>query len=163
MEYLSSNPRGHGLSTIRGTRPSANDIHRPVCDNPAMVLVVDDDADIANQFVTALQAAGIAARAVYSARAASEAIRRLAPRLVVLGDYLRDMDDVELLTEIRNTGGCELIPILYHTNDERSDRKAVAIRQTTEGFFAKGHCSVDEVVAHIKTQLNHSAPDLDAV
>jgi two-component system, NtrC family, sensor kinase len=88
----------------------------------ATVLVVDDSLTVRMDLAEALEAAGFRPIACATAAEARAALVKEEPALVILDVRLPDGDGVELLGEIRASGGAYLPVMLLSTEAEVSDR-----------------------------------------
>ncbi|MBC7223352.1 MAG: response regulator [Anaerolineae bacterium] len=89
------------------------------------ILVVEDDADIANMLRIYFDSQGYETHVVGRGLDALEFCRRTPPNLIILDIRLPDIDGYEVCRSLRNTLRTSHIPILFLTQkDERSDKIA---------------------------------------
>src|ERR1700681_1419043 len=104
-------PAGSSLASAHDSQATL----RFLSDNGAMathrVLVVDDEANIAELVATALRYEGFDVHTAADGAGALAAVRDLAPDLVVLDVMLPDADGFELQARIRRDG--QHVPVLF--------------------------------------------------
>ena len=103
----------------------------------ARILVADDDA-IARRSLRAMLERGH--YLVETAGSGPEALAMLPvfrPELVLLDILMPGMDGLETCRRIRATPGCELLPIIFLTADERPETHAEAFRAKGDDFLRK--------------------------
>lgn len=83
--------------------------------NPATVLVVEDDEDVAFVVQFILEREGYAVRLARDGREARAAIEGAAPAAVLLDVMMPFVDGFELLTAIRSQAGWTQVPVIMLT------------------------------------------------
>jgi len=81
----------------------------------ARILVVDDDPEIVNLFVYALQRAGYQVEGVLDGRAALERARQAPPDLILLDVMMPGMDGYEVARQLRAEAATSSTPIVMLT------------------------------------------------
>jgi two-component system, response regulator PdtaR len=94
--------------------------------SPRKLLVVEDDGELADALVKALERAGHSAMAVYNAEDAVATLSGLAPDLVILDVRMPGWSGLKLSEVLRNQFG---IPFIFLTaaDDEETVRQATAL------------------------------------
>ncbi len=109
-----------------GEKEAAPETVRPTRASPGepRVLVVDDEADVADSLATLLKQLGATARVEYSAPEAVEAIPTFRPRIVLLDIGMPGTDGYELARRIRRlSGGRELFLAAVTGWGQEADRQ----------------------------------------
>jgi DNA-binding response OmpR family regulator len=91
------------------------DLPRLDVDQPANILVVDDDADIRGLVELTLTNAGYSVTTAAHGSAALAAIDRRLPDLVVLDVAMPGMSGIDVCTELRTADRTRLLPIIMLT------------------------------------------------
>jgi two-component system OmpR family response regulator len=134
----------------------ANEIPAPRATHDGeRVLVVDDEADIADLLVTGLRFVGFDVRAAHTGAQALAVAADFRPHLLVLDVMLPDIDGFELCRQLRSNS--EQIGVVFLT---ARDRTADAITGLTIGgddYMSKPF-SLDEVVARVRAVLRRITP-----
>jgi DNA-binding response OmpR family regulator len=106
-----------GGTTFTITFPlSEQDLHRKrALSNIA--LIVEDDADLADIFATALRAAGFEPQVIRDGAIAQRRIKEVLPYIVVLDLHLPHVDGSTLLTQIRADGAMKGTIVIVATAD----------------------------------------------
>ena len=118
-----------------------------------MVLIVDDCADIGRMVVLSLKMEGVESHCVESAREALRELELRRPKVIVLDDFMCDMDGLELLKVLRAHVEYATLPVIFHSAGEDADRRRVAESLGISAWLAKGKCSWEEMLAHIQAHL----------
>jgi two-component system, OmpR family, KDP operon response regulator KdpE len=121
-------------------------------DNPALVMVVDDEAQIRRLLQIALQSSGYRVTLCGSGAEAMTAAVMERPDLVILDLGLGDMDGLDVLRRLREWSAVPVI-ILTVRNDE-SDKVAL-LDGGADDFLTKPF-STGELLARIRTALRHA-------
>ena len=117
---------------------------------PGLVVVVEDDAAIADVQRRYLTAAGFGVHVERDGRAGLDAIRRLRPVAVVLDVGLPSLDGVELCRQLR--AGDDWTPVLFVTaRDDEVDR-VLGLELGGDDYITKPF-SPRELVARVKSVL----------
>lgn len=125
------------------------------------VLVVDDEAEIADLLVVLLQSQGIQAGRVCNAKDALQAISLTPVDLVITDLMMPAMDGAELVERLRSISG---IPVILMS--AISEPRAVASCPPVEGFLQKPFTAarLQEVMRHaLRKRVHGHAHDSDRV
>lgn len=117
------------------------------------MLIVEDDAHLANRLAQGLREAGYACRIAGSIRAAEAALAEAPPVLVLLDMGLPDGDGADLLKTIRRRHA-ELPVIITTARSGVSDRVG-GLEGGADDYLVKPY-AFEELLARIRTQLRHS-------
>jgi DNA-binding response OmpR family regulator len=122
------------------------------------VVVVEDDRDVRELLVTALERAGFAVVALASGRAALDQVAAGDPALVVLDLGLPDVDGLELLGRLRERSPVPVIVV--SGRGEEADRVA-GLDVGADDYVTKPF-SPRELVSRVQAVLRRAAPPLPA-
>jgi two-component system OmpR family response regulator len=127
--------------------------------NATRVLVVDDEANLAEVVTMALRFEGFAVQTASSGRDALAAVASFKPHLVVLDVMLGDMDGFEVARRLgaQRRG----VPIIFLTARDTTEDKVRGLTGGGDDYMTKPF-SLEELVARIRTILRRSgaaAPD----
>jgi len=123
----------------------------------ARVLVVDDDADIAEAVVEALKVGGYEAESVGTGTAALAACAEHRPDLLLLDQMLPDIDGLEVCRRLRATPETRSMPIIFLTarNDETARVRGLAAG--ADDYVVKPF-SIAELTLRIRAVLRRATP-----
>jgi DNA-binding response OmpR family regulator len=122
------------------------------------ILVVEDDAHIADVVRKNLELAGFACHAVSDAEAAEQHLKRAAVSLVILDLGLPGMDGIEFTRRLRH--GNRQLPVLMLTARNTDADKVLGFEIGADDYLTKPF-STQELVARVRALLRrtHVAPD----
>jgi two-component system OmpR family response regulator len=118
------------------------------------VLVVDDEANIAELVATALRYEGFEVHTAADGAGALAAVRDLAPDLVVLDVMLPDADGFELQTRIRRDG--QHVPVLFLTARDAVEDRVRGLTLGADDYMTKPF-SLEELVARVHAVLRRTS------
>ncbi len=118
------------------------------------VLLVEDDASVADGVIDGLVSATMEPRHVSSGQAALDAVTSLHPDLVLLDLGLPDIDGTEVCRRIRQSSSVPIIVI--SARDEEIDR-VVALEIGADDYLVKPF-GIRELVARIKAVARRTSP-----
>lgn len=121
--------------------------------DPPRVLVVDNEANIAELVATALRYEGYQVEAVASGRAALDAVRERRPDLVVLDVMLGDLDGFEVAQRLALAGGAP--PVLFLTARDATEDKVHGLRLGGDDYVTKPF-SLEELCARVEAVLRRA-------
>jgi two-component system OmpR family response regulator len=133
-------------------------------DNPAQpgaahggerLLVVDDEADIADLLVTGLRFVGFDVRAAHTGAEALAIAADFRPHLLVLDVMLPDIDGFELCRQLRRS--TEQIGVVFLTARDRTADAITGLAIGGDDYISKPF-SLDEVVARVRAVLRRISP-----
>jgi CheY-like chemotaxis protein len=119
-----------------------------------LVLVVEDDEDVASVVSDVVEIAGYRSAVASNGREALAAMRRERPSLVLLDLMMPEMDGWQFREEQRRHPGLASVPVLIMTADGRADQKAESLGAA--GFVRKP-TSIDELIAELERLLGPSS------
>jgi two-component system, OmpR family, response regulator len=119
------------------------------------LLVVDDEADIADLLVTGLRFVGFDVRAAHTGAQALAVAAEFRPHLLVLDVMLPDIDGFELCRQLRN--GAEQIGVVFLTARDRTADTITGLAVGGDDYISKPF-SLDEVVARVRAVLRRITP-----
>jgi two-component system, OmpR family, response regulator len=114
------------------------------------VLVVDDDANIADVLSMALRYEGFAVETAGSGRAAIKGAAEFSPHLIVLDVMLPDFDGFEVAKRLAERRA--EIPILFLTARDTTEDKVRGLTLGGDDYVTKPF-SIEEILARIRTIL----------
>jgi CheY-like chemotaxis protein len=118
------------------------------------VLVVDDEANIAELVATALRYEGFEVRTAADGASALAAVRDLAPDLVVLDVMLPDADGFDLQARIRADG--QHVPVLFLTARDAIEDRVRGLTLGADDYMTKPF-SLEELVARVHAVLRRTS------
>ena len=121
---------------------------------PRRVLVVDDEANIAELVATALRYEGFEVRTAGDGASALAAVRDLAPDLVVLDVMLPDANGFELQARIRADG--QQVPVLFLTARDAVEDRIRGLTLGADDYMTKPF-SLEELVARVHAVLRRTS------
>lgn len=125
------------------------------------ILIVEDEASLAELLQYNLEAAGYAVQTAATGSAAEAALMDSQFDLVVLDWMLPEVSGIELCRRIRQRPETKLLPVLMLTaRGEEADR--VRGLSTGADDYVVKPFSINEVLARVKALLRRAAPDLVA-
>jgi len=113
-----------------------------------MILIIDDNEDVAQVTVELLKIYGYESTAVTTWRAAVAWMRRTRPSAVVLDVMMPEMTGLEMLSMIRRTPGVADVPVFLYTAGMEPRREEDAIALGANGLIHKGsdfECLIEKV------------------
>jgi two-component system OmpR family response regulator len=121
---------------------------------PPRVLVVDDEASLAEVLASVLQREGWNSRAVYDGSSAIREARDFQPDAVVLDMMLPDLDGLEVLRKIRAIDPGVLV--LFLTARDTVEDRVAGITAGGDDYVTKPF-SLEEVLARVRGLLRRTA------
>jgi two-component system KDP operon response regulator KdpE len=119
---------------------------------PLRVLVVDDEPAILRFLRPALATQGYVLAEAADGRTALDAIRRKTTDLVVLDLGLPDMDGLDIVKTVRESG--DSLPIIILSSRENETAKVRALDLGADDYVTKPF-GIDELLARIRAALRH--------
>lgn len=120
------------------------------------ILIVEDEADIADLVKYHLEREGLRARTVPDGKHALELIVRDHPELIILDLMLPGMDGLELCRRLRAQAATQGIPIIMLTARAEEVDRIVGLELGADDYVPKPF-SPRELVARVKAVLRRSA------
>src|SRR5271154_2981804 len=121
-------------------------------DQPAKILIVDDEQQITRVLRTALSTQGHSLRIAANGIEGMEAVHTWAPDLVITDISMPQMDGVELCREIRTVSE---VPIIVLSVRNQDLIKVEALDAGADDFITKPF-SIQELQARVRSQLRRS-------
>jgi two-component system OmpR family response regulator len=121
----------------------------------ARLLVVDDEADIADLLLTGLRFCGFEMRVAHTGAEALATAGQFRPHLVVLDVMLPDIDGFELCRQLR--AGGEQLGVVFLTARDRTADAITGLSIGGDDYISKPF-SLDEVVARVRAVLRRITP-----
>jgi two-component system response regulator BaeR len=118
------------------------------------ILIVEDEADLAQILVDYLKRDGFAASAIADGLVAMEELRRAPPDLLLLDLMLPGMDGLAILRELRKTSS---LPVILVTARVEEIDRLIGLELGADDYVCKPY-SPREVVARVKTVLRRMQP-----
>ncbi|MBD0739049.1 response regulator transcription factor [Streptomyces sp. CBMA29] len=134
------------------TTATATDLARPD-GSPVRVLVVDDEAPLADLLSMALRYEGWQVRTEADGAGALRAARETRPDAVVLDVMLPDMDGLEVLAKLRRD--TPDVPVLFLTAKDAVEDRIAGLTAGGDDYVTKPF-SLEEVVARLRGLLRRS-------
>jgi two-component system OmpR family response regulator len=118
--------------------------------NGARVLVVDDEPNITELVAMALRYEGFSVKTAATGRSALTAVSQFAPALVILDVMLPDIDGIEVLKRLNQTG--HKVPIIFLTAKDATDDKVHGLTVGGDDYVTKPF-SIAELMARVRVVL----------
>ncbi len=118
--------------------------------NGARVLVVDDEPNITELVAMALRYEGFSVKTAATGRGAITAVGQFDPALVILDVMLPDIDGLEVLRRLNNTG--RRVPIIFLTARDATEDKVHGLTIGGDDYVTKPF-SVEELMARVRVVL----------
>ena len=122
-----------------------------------MVLVVEDEDDIAELLRFGLQRAGFAVTWVKNLTDARASVKKSLPDLILLDWMLPDGEGVQWLTQLRSDERSKMLPIIMLTARAQEADKLKGLEGGADDYLTKPF-SPKELIARINNVLRRSAP-----
>lgn len=121
--------------------------------SPLRVLVVDDEANIAELLRMALRYEGWDVEVAHTGSKAVAAARRYGPDAIVLDMMLPDFDGMEVLRKLRTDGND--VPVLFLTARDAIEDRVAGLTAGGDDYVTKPF-SLEEVVARLRALMRRS-------
>ena len=133
----------------------------PTPPNPPRILVVEDEAGIAETIHYALASDGFAPEVCGTAKQALESFARTPPALAILDIGLPDLNGFELLRRLHDLPGGKALPVVFLTARTDEIDRVVGLEMGADDYIAKPF-SPRELVARVRGILRRSRMGADA-
>ena len=121
---------------------------------PPLILIVEDEKDIARFIELELQAEGYRTEVAYDGITGLSRFREVNPNLVILDLMLPVMDGIEVAKRIRKTSN---VPILILTAKDRIENKVEGLDAGADDYLVKPF-SIEELLARVRAHLRRVSP-----
>jgi two-component system response regulator MtrA len=125
-----------------------------------LVMVVDDDQDLAEMLGIVLNDAGIDVDLVSRGDEALDAFREKAPDLILLDVMLPGIDGVEVCRLIRAQS---MVPIIMLTAKGDTEDVVRGLEAGTDDYIVKPFRHASELVARVRTRLRRTNTDVSGI
>ncbi|MFM2415861.1 MAG: hypothetical protein RL385_584 [Pseudomonadota bacterium] len=146
----------HGIAfaspEIGETLPARSD--SPMEDKP-LILIVDDEADLADTIGYAFSNDGFATRHADTGKAAIEAARTHVPDVILLDLMLPDLAGTEVCRELRRNESTRLTPIIFLTARDNEIDRVVAFELGADDYVSKPF-SMRELLLRVRALLRRA-------
>jgi DNA-binding response OmpR family regulator len=122
---------------------------------PSRILIVEDDADIAQLVARYLGKAGFATELVTTGREAIQKITTVAPDLLVLDLMLPQVDGLEVCRMLRANSATAGLPIIMLTARAEESERIVGLELGADDYLSKPF-SPGELVARVRALLRRA-------
>jgi len=119
------------------------------------VLIVDDDADLAEHYRLVLLGAGMEAEVLQQPEAIIEKISAFRPELVLMDLRMPDFSGTDLAGVIRQHDNWPNLPIVYLSAETDIDRQTEALKRGADDFLTKT-ISDAQLVAAVRVRVNRA-------
>ena len=119
---------------------------------PLRVLIVDDEPAIVRFLRASLESQGYIVSTAADARTALDVVRKGAADLLVLDLGLPDMDGLDVVERIRESGAA--LPIIILSSREKESAKVEALDRGADDYLTKPF-GMDELLARMRAALRH--------
>lgn len=121
---------------------------------------IEDDININNLVIYAMQSAGYEARGFVSFREFDTAISREKPDLIILDVMLPDIDGMEILSGLKNNHITKSIPVIMLTAKTAEIDKVRALDMGADDYVPKPF-GVMELLSRVRAVLRRTSPRND--
>ncbi len=121
---------------------------------PPLILIVEDEKDIARFIELELQAEGYRTEVAHDGITGLSRFREVNPNLVILDLMLPVMDGIEVAKRIRKTSN---VPILILTAKDRIEDKVEGLDAGADDYLVKPF-SIEELLARVRAHLRRVSP-----
>jgi CheY-like chemotaxis protein/anti-sigma regulatory factor (Ser/Thr protein kinase) len=118
-----------------------------------LVLIVEDDADLARVISAALQAQGLRTIHAGGGRSAIEACRQRRPDLILLDVILPEMSGFEVVEWLRHKPALQALPLIVYSALELGATQQGRLRLGTTVFLTKSRAPIEIVGRHVTRLL----------
>ncbi|MFV0485063.1 MAG: response regulator transcription factor [Candidatus Saccharimonadales bacterium] len=118
------------------------------------ILIVEDDAELANLFQVRLEQEGYEVEAAGDGEKALAAAVKVMPDLIVLDVMMPQISGFDVLDILKNTEKTQNIKIVLLTALSQVKNKEHAIELGAEDYLVKSETTLDEVVNCIRNNLD---------
>ncbi len=127
-----------------------------------LVLIVEDDSDLARVMITALQRHGLRTLHTTSGREAVRLCRQHEPSLVVLDLGLTDVDGFEVVRSLRESETLRHLALLVYSAIDVGSTDRSRLRLGPTEFLTKSRGSLGDFEAHVARQLTNATNAKDS-
>jgi len=118
-----------------------------------MILIVDDQPDIARALAMLLEDSGYSAEVAESGREALEKLRQTTPQAVILDMMMPDIDGSAVLRAMRSDPEMRKVPVVVFSADANQQRIEQTIRLGAQDYIIKGASGWDDLRNRIERVL----------
>lgn len=119
-----------------------------------MILIVDDQPDIARALAMLLEDSGYHAEVAESGRQALDKLHHTTPQAVILDMMMPDIDGSAVLRAMRSDPLMQNIPVVVFSADANAQRIEQTIRLGAQDYIIKGASGWDDLRNRIERVLN---------
>jgi DNA-binding response OmpR family regulator len=120
------------------------------------ILIVDDDADLAEALCKYLEQSGYAAECAYDGTKALESIIRLRPDLVILDLRMPGLDGVGLLEILRSYVRLRTLSVIVLSGLIDGPTLSKACNLKIAAIFIKGRATLEEITEAVRREIDSS-------
>ena len=124
-----------------------------------MILIVDDQPDIARALAMLLEDSGYSAEVAESGREALDRLRQARPQAVILDMMMPDIDGSAVLRAMRSHPEMQHIPVVVFSADSSEQRIEQTIRLGAQDYIIKGSSGWDDLRSRIERVLGDPAQE----
>ncbi len=114
---------------------------------PYRVLVLDDEAALADHYVSVLSAAGMDARAINGAPELLDALAEFSPELILMDLYMPDCTGIDAARVIRQDPQFAGVPIVFLSTESGRQQQLAAMQTGADDFLQKPIADADLIAA----------------
>jgi two-component system phosphate regulon response regulator PhoB len=118
-----------------------------------MILIVDDQPDIARALAMLLEDSGYSAEVAESGREALDKLRRTTPQAVILDMMMPDIDGSAVLRAMRSDPDMQNVPVVVFSADANQQHIEQTIRLGAQDYIIKGASGWDDLRSRIERVL----------
>ena len=117
------------------------------------VLIVEDDAPLRNALSEKLSRAGFITTTADNGETGLAALAKQLPDCVLLDVRMPKMDGMDMLKLLRQTAGCEHLPVVMLTNTSEIENVSEALTLGVQDYLVKSSWRLEEVVQKVKDKI----------
>jgi two-component system phosphate regulon response regulator PhoB len=118
-----------------------------------MILIVDDQLDIARALAMLLEDSGYHAEVAESGRQALDKLGQMTPQAVILDMMMPDIDGSAVLRAMRSNPDMQHVPVVVFSADSNQQRIEQTIRLGAQDYIIKGASGWEDLRSRIERVL----------
>lgn len=127
-------------------------------ETPAVVVVVEDEAEMREMVLEFLRLSGHVAHGAASGREGVDLVLKLRPQLVILDIAMPDLDGLAVCRLLKADARTRRIPVLILTSNATTDNRIRAVEYAADHFLAKPVADLKEFQRWVRALLARSGP-----
>lgn len=138
---------------------SNNNSFHAAAKNPLKkILIIENDADLLNVYLTRLKAEGFSVRSLLSGKNAVKEAENYRPDLILLDIMLPEKNGLDILEELRHNPKTAGIKVIIVTVLAREAEQTRAEQLGAAEYLVKSFIILSDVIEHVKEHLGITTP-----